>query len=176
VIDETFVDWVEEASLKHQVEHNSHVVVLQSLTKFFALPGLRVGYLITQPQLVTRLRMQMEPWSVNAIAQDVARACLQDATFPRRSRAFMGRERTWLSAQLRSIEGLRPFSSHANFLLVQITRPGVFAAEVVQRLAGENLLVRDCENFVGLGKRFFRVAVRTRSENRRLLTALRGSL
>jgi len=176
VIDETFVDWVEEASLQHQAEHSPHVVVLRSLTKFFALPGLRVGYVIGQSRLITRLRAQMEPWSVNSIAQDVARVCLQDAAFPQRSRLFMERERAWLSAQLLTIGGLRPFPSHANFLLVEITQPGVFVAEVVRRLAEENLLVRDCGNFVGLGKRFFRVAVRTRSENRRLLAALRASV
>jgi threonine-phosphate decarboxylase len=176
VVDEAFVDWVEEASLKHQAEYSPHVVVLRSLTKFFALPGLRVGYLVAQPRLIARLRAQMEPWSVNAIAQEVARVCLQDAAFPQRSRAFMERERTWLSAQLRTIEGLRPFPSHANFLLVKVTQPGVFAAEVVRRLAEDNLLVRDCGNFVGLGKRFFRVAVRTRSENRRLLAALQASV
>ena len=174
VIDETFVDWAEDESLKRQAEHSSHVVVLRSLTKFFALPGLRAGYLIAQPRLVSRLREQIEPWSVNAIAQEVARACLQDTTFPRRSRAFMERERTWLSTRLMTIEGLRTFPSHANFLLVRITRPRVFAAEVARRLAEDNLLVRDCGNFVGLGKRFFRVAVRTRSENRRLLAALRA--
>ena len=176
VVDETFVDWVEKASLKHQAAHSPHVIVLRSLTKFFALPGLRVGYVIGHSRLIMRLRTLMEPWSVNAIAQEVARSCLQDAVFPQRSRAFMERERTWLSAQLMKIEGLRPFPSHANFLLVQITQPGVLAAKVVRRLAEENLLVRDCENFVGLGKRFFRVAVRTRSENRRLLAALRASV
>ena len=176
VVDETFVDWVEDESLKRQAEHSPHVIVLRSLTKFFALPGLRVGYAIGQSQLIARLRTHLEPWSVNSVAQDVARTCLQDAAFPRRSRAFMERERSWLSAQLMTIEGLRPFPSHANFLLVQVTQIGVSAAEVVRRLAEENLLVRDCGNFVGLGKHFFRVAVRTRSENRRLLAALWGSV
>jgi threonine-phosphate decarboxylase len=176
VVDETFVDWVEEASLKRQAEHSPPVIVLRSLTKFFALPGLRVGYLIAQPRLIARLRAQMEPWSVNVIAQDVARTCLQDAEFPQRSRAFMERERLWLAAQLKTIEGLRPFPSNTNFLLVQVTQPGVLAAEVVRRLAEENLLIRDCRNFVGLGRRFFRVAVRTRSENKRLLAALRASV
>jgi threonine-phosphate decarboxylase len=176
VIDETFVDWVEDESLKHQAERSSHVVVLRSLTKFFALPGLRVGYLIARPRLVSRLRERIEPWAVNSVAQEVARACLRDAAFPRQSRAFMERERAWLSTQLMTIEGVRTFLSRANFLLVQITRHGVFAAGVVRRLAGDRLLVRDCGNFTGLGKRFFRVAVRTRSENLRLLAALRASV
>ena len=69
VVDETFVDWVEEESLKQLAARSPHVIVLRSLTKFFALPGLRVGYLIGQAWLVARLRARLEPWSVNAVAQ-----------------------------------------------------------------------------------------------------------
>jgi threonine-phosphate decarboxylase len=172
VIDETFVDWVEEASLKHWVVRSADVIVLRSLTKFFALPGLRVGYLIAHPRVTARLRAQLEPWSVNAIAQEVARTCLNDQRFVQRSRTFLERERPWLFQQLLTIEGLQPLLSQANFLLVRITKKDRCAADVVQRLAAKNILVRDCGNFVGLGKRFFRVAVRTRSENARLVAAL----
>jgi len=175
VIDETFVDWVEESSLKHWAVRSPTVIILRSLTKFFALPGLRVGYTIAQPRVIAQLRAQLEPWSVNTVAQEVACVCLQEVRFIQRSRTFMERERSWLATQLARIAGLRPFPAHANFLLVQISTAGVPAAEVVRRLANEHLLVRDCGNFVGLGKRFFRVAVRTRSENRRLLAALRAS-
>ncbi len=176
VIDETFVDWVEESSLKQWAARSAHVIVLRSLTKFFALPGLRVGYVIAQPRLVARLRAQLEPWSVNVVAQEVACACLQEGAFIQRSRTFMARERAWLATQLARIAGLRPFPAHANFLLVRITTPGVSVAEVGRRLADAHVLVRDCGNFVGLGKRFFRVAVRTRSENTRLVAALSAML
>jgi threonine-phosphate decarboxylase len=176
VMDETFVDWVEEASLKHWVVQSANVIVLRSLTKFFALPGLRVGYAIAQPRLIAQLRAQLEPWSVNVVAQEVACACLQEVRFIQRSWTFMMRERSWLATQLARIAGLRPFPSHANFLLVQTSTVGMSAADVAQRLAAKNILVRDCGNFVGLGKRFFRVAVRTRSENARLVAALRAVL
>jgi len=174
IVDETFVDWIEEESIKHLAAHNSHVIVLRSLTKFFAVPGLRVGYLITHPRLVARLRRHLEPWSVNTVAQTVALACLQDREFARRSRAFLAQEREWLFAQLAAGQGLHPFPSRVNFLLVRITARGYDAPAVVQLLAEKNLLVRDCTNFPGLGRKFFRVAVRTRQENRRLLIALRA--
>lgn len=174
IIDETFVDWVEEASLKHWAVRSSHVIILRSLTKFFALPGLRVGYLIAHPRVITRVRAQLEPWSVNAIAQEVARTCLNDQRFVQRSRIFLERERPWLFQQLSTIEGLQPLPSQANFLLLRITKKDKCAADVAKRLAEENILVRNCGNFVGLGKCFFRVAVRTRSENARLVAALRA--
>ena len=123
-----------------------------------------------------RLRERLEPWAVNTVAQEVAQACLQDQRFVQRSRAFMVKERAWLFDQLATIKGLRPFPSQANFLLVRITTSTLNAASLTQLLAEDNLLVRACDNFAGLGKRLFRVAVRTRRENQRLLTALRKIL
>jgi len=171
IVDETFVDWVEEESLKQLAARNSHLMILRSLTKFFALPGLRVGYVIAQPKLIKRLRTRIEPWSVNAVAQEVARACVQDLSFVRRSRTFMARERPWLVAQLAALPGLGLFPSAANFFLVKITKSELTMLEFSRRLAEDNLLVRACGNFPGLGKQFFRVAVRTRPENQRLLSA-----
>src|SRR5262249_41930030 len=121
IVDETFVDWVEEESIKQLAVSSPYVIVLRSLTKFFAIPGLRVGYLIGQARLVEHLRTRMEPWSVNAVAQEVAPACLRDRQFVQRSRTFMVRERAWLFEQLAALKSLRPFPSQANFLLVRIT-------------------------------------------------------
>jgi threonine-phosphate decarboxylase len=172
-VDETFVDWVEEESLKQLAARSPHVIVLRSLTKFFAMPGLRVGYLVGQVRLVARLRARLEPWSVNAVAQEVALACVQDQRFVRRSRTFMVQERAWLAEQLARLKELHPFPSQANFLLVRITASALTASSLRQALAGKNLLIRTCADFLGLGERFFRVAIRTRQENRRLLNGLR---
>lgn len=176
IVDETFIDWAEEESLKNLAVHNPHVIVLRSLTKFFAVPGLRVGYVIAQPRRITQLRSRLEPWSVNTVAQEAARACLRDQAFIRRSRAFMARERTWLMEQLNAVEGLHPFPSQANFLLVRIATRACTASQLARTLARQNFLIRVCDNFPGLGKQFFRVAVRTREENTGLLAALRTAL
>lgn len=176
IVDETFVDWVEEASIKQLAARHSHVIVLRSLTKFFALPGLRVGYLIGQARLVERLRARLEPWSVNTVAQEVALACLRDRQFVQRSRTFMVRERAWLFAQLAALQRVQPFPSQANFLLLRIIAGTLDVSRLAQALAKENLLIRTCEDFPGLGERFFRVTVRTRQENRRLLNLLRRVL
>ena len=176
LVDEAFVDWVEEESSKRLAARSPQVIVLRSLTKFFALPGLRVGYLIGQARLVERLRAQLEPWSVNTVAQQVALACLRDPGFVRHSRAFMEQERAWLFKQFVELPGVQPFRSWANFLLVKVSKNGVSASALSQALAQANLLVRGCADFSGLGKRFFRVAVRTRQDNRRLLKGLRAVL
>ncbi len=173
IIDEAFIDWVEEESFKQIAAHNPHVIVLRSLTKFFALPGLRAGYVIARPQVIKRLRAQLEPWSVNTVAQEVAVACVQDPQFVQRSREFLVRERAWLFEQVAAVAGLQPFPSQANFLLVRFAKGALSAPLLVQRLATENILIRSCHNFHGLGKQFFRIAVRTREENVRLLAMLR---
>jgi threonine-phosphate decarboxylase len=176
IVDETFIDWVEEESVKRLAARDANVIVLRSLTKFFAVPGLRVGYAVASPGVIRRLRLCIEPWSVNIVAQEVGKVCLQDWRFIERSRAFMDKERAWLHAELGAIPGLQVFPSAANFFLVQIRSPQMTAARLAELLAQKRLLIRVCDNFVGLGKQFFRVAVRTRAENRRLLEALRTTV
>lgn len=174
LIDETFIDWQEEESIKLSAVRNQHVILFRSLTKFFALPGLRVGYLIAHPTIINRMKARLEPWSVNTVAQEVGKACLQDQEYIERSRTFLLREREWLCSQLRAIAGLHVFLSQTNFLLAQLLRQDMTARDLADNLAQAKLLIRVCDNFVGLGAQFFRVAVRTRKENMRLLEALRG--
>jgi threonine-phosphate decarboxylase len=172
IVDETFIDWSEEASIKQLAARNPQVVVLRSLTKFFAIPGLRVGYVVSTPAVVKRVRAQLEPWSVNTVAQEVGVACLHDQAFIARSRASLPRERAWFAARLAALPSLRVFPSSANFLLVHITTKRFTAVDLANQLAKDNLLIRVCDNFAGLGQQFFRVAVRKRAENLRLLKAL----
>jgi threonine-phosphate decarboxylase len=173
ILDEAFIDLVEEESCKHLAAKSDLVVVIRSLTKVFALPGLRLGYLMASPKTVRRLKTHLEPWSVNGPAQAVARLCLRDATFIERSRRAISREREWLKRQLTAIGGLFSFPSQANFLLVQIIRKRVTATALSRVLAKEGILIRSCEDFIGLDGRFIRVAVRRHADNRRLLAALK---
>lgn len=176
LVDETFVDWCEDASLKALVQGQPHLVILRSLTKFFAIPGLRVGYVIAHPKNTQRLSTQLEPWSVNTIAQAVATVCVNDSSFIDRSCVFMVRERQWFERQLRAIADLETFPSSANFFLVKIKRRDLTAADVARQVAESNILIRDCANFPGLNKQFFRIAVRRRIDNKYLLAALQAIL
>ncbi len=171
VLDEAFMDFREEESAKHHAVENDGILVLRSMTKFHALPGLRLGYAIGHDVIVARLAALREPWSVNTPAQAVGLASLADAGYITATRNFMDSEREYLRAGLAAITGLNPYQSAANYLLVEITQ-GPAAGELAQRLRDEHILVRCCGNFAGLDDRFFRVAVRKREENDRLLAAL----
>ncbi|HEY6008248.1 MAG TPA: threonine-phosphate decarboxylase CobD [Geobacteraceae bacterium] len=171
VVDEAFMDFCEEASTKVLAVRDEAVLVLRSLTKFYALPGLRLGYAIGSVPVIDRLSRLREPWSVNTLAQAAGLASLATDDYATATRALIAAERHRLMAGLAAINGLRPFPSVANYLLVEAT-DGPSAGELAERLLAERILIRDCGNFRGLNDRFLRVAVRSPAENGRLLTAL----
>jgi threonine-phosphate decarboxylase len=172
LLDEAFIDFVEESSFKDQLARFPRLLLLRSFTKFFGIPGIRLGYLLGAPELLGRLAQVQEPWSVSTLAQAAGRACLADAAYAAESRAAVQREREHLFRGLAGLPGLKPFPSAVNYLLVKLTRPGATAAELRQQLLPHHLVIRDASNFRGLDARFFRIAVRGREDNDRLLKAL----
>ena len=173
VLDEAFIDFCEMESAKHQIRQCPRAVLLRSMTKFFAIPGLRLGYAIAATETIRAIASLQDPWSVNTAAQVAGIASLGDAGYCEWTRNYIDQERDRLAAGLAGIPGLRVFPGRANYLLAEI-RNGSSAAGMRSRLMARGLLVRDCGNFQGLDGRFFRVAVRLREENELLLEHLRG--
>jgi threonine-phosphate decarboxylase len=175
VVDEAFVDYAPGASVIKEASGTPGVAVLRNFTKFFGMPGLRAGYLVARPFLVKRLTAHKEPWSVNTPAQAAAAASLEDASYIKKSLTLMERERKYLYGELSAVAGLWPFLSSANFMLVRL-ECGPGAAALCEELAKSGVLIRDCSNFRGLDGNFVRVAVRTRTENKRLIDLIKSSL
>jgi threonine-phosphate decarboxylase len=176
VLDEAFIDFVEEASIKKHLGRFPRLVVLRSFTKFFAIPGLRLGYLLAHPELVAGMGAKQEPWSVNNLAQAVGRACLQDRVYMAQTRSYVAAERRHLFEGLQALAGLTPFPGEVNYLLVKITVPGLSVGQLRERLLSRGIIIRDASNFNGLDERYFRIAVRRRKDNDRLLAALADCL
>lgn len=172
VVDEAFIDFVEDQSVKMLVRNNPFLIVLRSLTKYYALPGLRLGYLVGEAARVAQLAAHQEPWSVNAPAMSVALACLADTDFAAKTKRWLEREREFLFRGVARLQGLHPFPSRVNFLLVKIGKHGVDALELRSILLRKKLLIRACNSFTDVGGDYFRVAVRLRKDNQRLLRAL----
>lgn len=171
VLDEAFMDFCEEASAKGFIAAGDSAIVLRSMTKFFAIPGLRLGYAIACEAMAARLDAMGGPWSVNTLALVAGVAAIRDTEYIRQTREFIRRERGYLEDQLSRFPMLTVYPSAANFLLVALTN-GLSAGVLKERLVHSRLLIRDCTNFVGLTPQFFRIAVRTREENGRLLECL----
>jgi threonine-phosphate decarboxylase len=171
VVDEAFIDFVESESIKTMVRQNPYLLVLRSLTKFYALPGLRLGYLLGAAPRVAEIAAHQEPWSVNGPALNVARACLEDRPFAEKTCRWLTAERAFLFKELTAIDKFHPIPSDANFLLVEIEGHGA-AAHLQSFLLRNKILIRTCDSHGELGPAYFRVAVRQREDNRRLIAAL----
>jgi threonine-phosphate decarboxylase len=172
VVDEAFIDFGGGESVKTLVRQNPYLIVLRSLTKYYALPGLRLGYLFGEARRVAQLAAYQEPWSVNAPALNVAMACLNDPSFATKTNRWLKRERKYLSERLTGLEGFHPLPSRTNFVLVKIKKTGADALQLRSFLLGKKILIRACDSFAGLGNEYFRVAVKRRKDNRYLLRAL----
>ena len=173
VVDEAFMDFLppdQEQSLISVVQKYPNLVILRSLTKFYSLPGLRLGYAIAHPDRLRRWQALRDPWPVNTLAAAAAAAVVQDTEFQQQTWAWLPSARSQLFEGLAQVPWLSPYPSAANFLLVQSQQP---SSQVQQQLLkSHQILIRDCLSFPELGDRYFRVAVRSNSENLRLVQAI----
>ncbi len=173
VLDEAFIDFCEAESAKDLIRRCPRCVALRSMTKFFAIPGLRLGYAIGMPETIAAIAALQDPWSVNTAAQVAGIASLSDADYCRQTREYVHEEREHLATALADCLALRVFPSQANYLLIEICH-GPNAAELRSKLMAKGILIRNCCNFKGLDDRFFRVAVKGRAENEMLVEQLRS--
>jgi threonine-phosphate decarboxylase len=171
ILDEAFMDFCEDSSAKHDIVKGDNGIVLRSMTKFFGIPGLRLGYALSSSTTADRLDAMGGPWSVNTLALVAGVAALKDSEHNQRTVEYIRHERRSFFERLSDLKRRKVYPSSANFLLAEIT-DGMSAMELRDRLMHQRLLIRDCTNFMGLSPRFFRIAVRTTEENRLLLGAL----
>jgi len=171
IVDEAFIDYAPENSVARWAAKLPGLIVLRSLTKFFAMPGLRVAYAVSCPRMRAAMESCIPAWPVGSIAAEAARMALQDQRSIARTLANNATERSWLAEQLHAL-GLRVFPGAANYLLIRVneSRKGL---EFWRRLIVEHgIVLRSCANFEGLDQQYLRIGVRTRSQNELLVRAL----
>jgi threonine-phosphate decarboxylase len=175
-VDEAFIQFLPdfpEASLMKRVQAFRNIVVVHSLTKFYALPGLRLGALVAHPDTIGRLCDFKEPWTVNVAAEGVARELASCGEYESALMALMATERERMLSALSSMPAMRAAGGAANFFLVQ-WHGACSLDRFLEHLLQRGIMVRDCRNFEGLEENYFRFAIRTRSENDVLLEAFRA--
>src|ERR1700730_7111337 len=170
VFDEAFIDFVQGArSGVELVEKNRKVIVLRSLTKIFALPGLRVGCVVGHPDAIGKLREVIEPWSVNAVAEHVTRACLDVADgFVCETCEFVSVGVARMAHALSQLPVLHFFPSVANFMMMEVEGeliPGAFGKHLLEHGIG----VRDLRGLPGCRAGLYRIAIRSKSDNDQFL-------
>jgi threonine-phosphate decarboxylase len=170
LIDETLIEFTGLESGVAWCQDLPNLIVMRSLSKFHALPGLRVGALAGSRDWIERLRRRREPWTVNVLAGAGARAALADTGHAARTRELVNEERSWLLEQLSGLEGLRVVPGVANFLFAQTDRP---ASSICDWFLERKILLRNCTGMPGVGGEAIRFAVRTRTENERFVAVAR---
>jgi len=174
VFDEAFIDFTELCGASELVRENSHVFVLRSFTKFFCVPGLRVGYLLAERGKAEKLRELVPSWSVPVYAEEMLVRLLRFGVNREVIKRQIAGERLFLNRSLSGL-GFEVFPSAVNFLFVKTPR-NVKASQLKKGLLERKILVRDFPEYEFLGDRFIRVSVRKRFDNKRLVEAVKEVL
>lgn len=171
LVDEAFIELSDpQQSIVDLAPESEFLFVMRSLTKSFGVPGLRLGFGVANPLIAGIMDRARIPWSLGSIAAAAGAYLLGQEEFLEKSRGVIKEELVYLTSALRRL-GLNPLESSVNFILVDITPSGIPSDHLARRMAGEGVLIRDCQSF-GLGKGYIRVAVRNRHENEQLIAAL----
>ncbi len=187
IVDESFIDFTDGSQSLSQ-QRPANVVVIKSLTKAYAIPGLRLGYAIAEPKIAELIRQQLPNWSVNTLAQQVGIRAMQDCAtteddnseadtnYLQRSRKYVTQQRQQLQQIIAQFELLSDYPSDCNFILIRIDHPTLTAQQLADKLLQHGIAIRVCDNFGSLGNNHFRLAVRTTAEQEQLQRALQQVL
>ena len=179
LIDESFIDFRQDAELYTAydlLEKYERICFFHSLTKFYAIPGLRLGFGILRPQQAALLDLHKDPWNVNLLAQLAGIAAVQDNVYQQKTYQLLARETAFLFQGLMRFSGIRIFPSTVNFILMDFADRGLSAENIAAKMKEKGILIRDCSNYPGLGNTFVRIAIRSREENEKILQAFAAIL
>lgn len=170
LIDEAFLDFID--GCKSLAAESPNILTLNSMTKFYGVPGLRIGFGIFPEDLAKRIRKNLPPWTVNSLAQVVGARALADYDYRESTIHGCRRLRTELVEMLLRFPQLKVYPSQANYLFVKLL-DSTTTEELANHCLKHGIMIRRCDNYQGLNSRsFFRVAVRTDQENTRLVEVL----
>ncbi|KPQ23753.1 MAG: threonine-phosphate decarboxylase [Halomonas sp. HL-48] len=180
VVDEAFIDMVSDTqqavSLVPLLDRYPHLIVLRSMTKFYTLPGLRLGYLLADEATIHAAQTHQPPWSVNHLAAELVAPLLADGAFTRRTQRWLASERRPMEQALAQL-GLEVVPSQACFFLLrpdaELRAVGISSDVLFERLLRQGVLVRHTHNFTGLDGDWLRVALRDAPANHRLVSVLK---
>lgn len=172
MIDEAFMDFVEEnESMVDFIEQYDNLIILKSVTKFFAIPGLRLGFVLTNPELMKTFYNLKDPWNINTFAGFVGTEIFKDEKYIQDTRSYISREKKRLWKNIRKMPNLEPVFPEANFIFVK-TIGEIKVTALAEKLKQKKILIRNCSNYDFLNENFFRIAVKKSEENDILISAL----
>ena len=180
-IDEAFIDFLKDGMKKSIIntkENKQNLFVTRAFTKFFAMPGLRLGYgIYFDKKLEKRISEKKEPWSVNNIAEMAGLTVLDDTEYIEKTLKWITEEKTYVYEKLNEINGIKPYKTEVNFITVKIEDnfilKGLNVKILREKMLEQGILIRDASNFKFLDERFFRLAIKDRKNNDRVIETLK---
>ncbi len=172
IVDEAFIDFVEQDSVKREAVLFDNLIVIRSMTKFFAMPGLRLGYIIAHDKIISKFKNLMPPWSVNTLAIAAGIESLRDKDYITKTREWLASDMPCFMEGLKAVPYVKTYPTKVNYMLVKILFNDIITADIQKQLLKNGILIRDCGDFIGLGSSFFRLAVREKEENRLLIDCI----
>lgn len=173
VIDESFLDFLisdKEYTAKSLLEKYKNIIIVKSLTKFFAMPGIRIGYgICCNDTFINLINKVTVPWTVNIVAADGIVQALKENDYMKYSINYVENEKKYLYNNLKKIENIKVFKPSVNFIMFKVLNN----INLKEKMLRYNILIRSCSNYEGLNSSFYRVAVRTREENEILINSLK---
>jgi threonine-phosphate decarboxylase len=173
IVDEAFIQFLADWKTNSLLTENPipNILVLHSLTKFFAIAGLRLGGIVGSEPAISRLKKAKEPWTINGIADRVASLLVKCSDYEEETRSLVKQECSRVFNGLQAVEGIIPYPSSSNYILSQWVKSGNLD-DLLRYLLLNGAYVRDCRNFPGLEKNFFRIGLKKPKDNDLLLSLL----
>ncbi len=170
MVDEAFIEFVEgDYTESVATLGEEHVFVVRALTKFFAIPGVRLGFgICNDMELLERIEAHREPWTVNTLAEISAKVLLEDEEYIERSKRWIESEKDYMYSGLKEGHKIKPYKTETNFILVKLLGD-ITAGELRDRMIDEGVVIRDASNFPFLGDKFIRLAVKGRETNSQVI-------
>lgn len=183
-VDEAFVEFVEDwenESIINSKEIKENLFVIRAFTKFFAIPGLRLGYGICfNKNLLKKMLEKKEPWSVNNIADLAGQTVLDDENYIQKTKEWIKDQKKYMYENLNKIEGLRAYKTEVNFILLKIEdnllEKGLDVKNLRKKMLEKGILIRDASNFIYLDKHYFRLAIKDKLNNEKVIESLSSIL
>lgn len=183
-VDEAFVEFVEDwenESIINSKENKENLFVIRAFTKFFAIPGLRLGYGICfNNNLLKKMLEKKEPWSVNNIADLAGKTVLDDENYIQKTKEWIKDQKKYMYENLNKIEGLRAYKTEVNFILLKIEdnllEKGLDVKNLRKKMLEKGILIRDASNFIYLNKHYFRLAIKDKLNNKKVIETLTSIL
>lgn len=180
IIDEAFMEFTldyPDNSMLDQLDKFDNLLIVKAATKFFGMPGIRLGYAISHNlKLINKIRESMEPWNVNTAAVIAGCSMFKDSDYILKSRAWIATERKNMYSGLNNIKGIKVYSSAANFHLIKLLKENIDAWKLKEKLLEQNILIRTPEGFDGLDRKYVRLAVKQKESNVILIEELKNIL